>query len=479
MSGWTGGFVSEAVGIRLRSDASRSRIPVEDLVGLALRDNPKRAQLLVSTVLAKHVPTVPGMALAAGELLGLLVRSVLDGTEPEPRPFETVARLLADREPPTATGRAELSEVRARLARLRDAPPGPSGELVTIGYAETATGLGHVVADALGAPYLHSTRHEVVGAAFTPFEEEHSHASDHRLYPSDPDWLPAGGTTVLVDDELSTGRTVRNTITALHTGSPQAHWVVAALIDLRSEHDVSAFTELAERLRTRITVVSLGVGTVELPDDVLALARQVIDADATPIDAAVVSAPGEVVIVDALDLAPVTSARFGVPGRLDQAGAAAVAERILPDLPAGDTIVLGSEEFIAVPLVVAEHLDHLRGSTRFSTTTRSPIAVIDRDDYAIASAISFTSHDHTIDGFGRRFAYNLTRGGSRVASVVLFPEPGADRARLLRSGGIVEALRAVTDRVLVVLLADSVPLPTSASPDAATPQTTADWTPSS
>lgn len=469
MTAWTGGFVSEAVGIRLHSDPARSRVPVEDLVGLALRDNPKRAQLLVSTVLAKHVPTVPGMALAAGELLGLLVRGVITETDPADEPFDTFARLLARREPATTEERAELVGLRERLADLRDAAPGPAADLVTIGYAETATGLGHLVADALGAPYLHSTRHDVVGAPFTPFEEEHSHASDHRLYPSRPDWITAGGTTVLVDDELSTGRTVRNTITALHAGSPQEHWIVAALIDLRSEADRRAFDELAERLGTRVTVLALGIGSVELPDDVLTRARQVIDAAAEEGDADGPdrsAEPGDVVMVDARGVAPVRSARFGVPGRLDETDTAAVAELILPVLPDGEVVVLGSEEFIAVPLVVAEHLDRRRGRTRFSTTTRSPIGVVDRPDYAIGSAVSFGSHDRTIDGFGQRFAYNLTRGGERFAAVVLFPEPGADTDRLLQPGGIVEALRRVTDRVLVVLLTESSPTP-------------ADWTPSS
>jgi adenine/guanine phosphoribosyltransferase-like PRPP-binding protein len=458
---WTGGFVSEAVGNRLRSDEARSLIPVEDLVGLALRDNPKRAQLLVSTVLAKHVPTVPALALAAGELLGLLVRCALDGTTPDPAPFETVARLLARRDRPDAAGLAELRAVRQQLAGLRDAAPEPGSELVTIGYAETATGLGHVVADALRSPYLHSTRHEE-DAPFTPFEEEHSHASDHRLYPSDPHWATAGGTTVLVDDELSTGRTIRNTITALHATTPQARWVVAALIDLRSDEDRRAFDELAARLGTSITVVALGAGAVDLPDDVLSLARRVIDA--APSIALADQAAGVVDVVDASDLPPVRSARFGTAGRFDEDAIRAVAERVLPSLPDGEVLVLGSEEFIAVPLAVADQLDEARGATRFSTTTRSPIAVIDRDDYAVASAVPFTSHDRTIDGRGPRFAYNLSRGGSRFAAVVLFPEPGADRELLLEPGGVVEALRTVTDLVLVVLLAESVPTPAEWNP---------------
>ena len=91
---WTGGFVQEAVGISVQTDASRSLVPLEALVGLALRDNPKRAQLLVSTVLAKHVPTVPAVAVVAGELLGLLVAASLDCAPVDTSPHKRFARQL-------------------------------------------------------------------------------------------------------------------------------------------------------------------------------------------------------------------------------------------------------------------------------------------------------------------------------------------------------------------------------------------------
>ncbi|MDF2443564.1 MAG: hypothetical protein JWR01_1767, partial [Subtercola sp.] len=147
---------------------------------------------------------------------------------------------------------------------------------------------------------------------------------------------------------------------------------------------------------------------------------------------------------------------------------AAALDGVLPD---GSILVLGSEEFIALPLAVADRLDHAQAidqarpvahrsgtekegrprTVRFSTTTRSPIAAIDRPDYAIASAITFQSHDLTGDGFGQRFAYNLTRGRQRFDAIVFLPEPGADRARMLAADGVAEALRSVSAQVFVVI----------------------------
>ena len=120
-----------------------------DLVGLALRRNPQRAHLLVSTVLGKHSRPTRAPSTAAGLRLG-------------------------------AAGRGPCSAT-------------PTDRALVLGFAETATGLGHCVAEALGARrYLHSTRRAV--ARRRPvgrFEEEHSHATGHLLLPDDPGCSPA------------------------------------------------------------------------------------------------------------------------------------------------------------------------------------------------------------------------------------------------------------------------------------------------
>ena len=68
------------------------------------------------------------------------------------------------------------------------------------------------------------------------FEEEHSHATGHLLLPSDPDLLVAAEQIVLVDDELSTGRTALNTIRGLlAAGARCRRFVIATLIDVRSD----------------------------------------------------------------------------------------------------------------------------------------------------------------------------------------------------------------------------------------------------
>ncbi|MFD8996522.1 phosphoribosyltransferase domain-containing protein, partial [Streptomyces abikoensis] len=242
---WSGQWVADRLGVGLEGDA---RLP--ELLGLALRRNPKRAHLLVSNVLGKHVPASPAAVYEAGAGLGRRVRALLGDAD--------------------------------------------AARAVVLGYAETATGLGHAVADGLGlAPYLHSTRRAVPGVASVGgFEEEHSHATSHLLLPEDPAFFTGDGPLVLVDDEFSTGRTVLNTIAALHARFPRERYVVVALVDMRSDADRARLDEFAERLGARVELVALAQGTVSLPEGVLERGRALVEryeaeAGSTPPDSPV------------------------------------------------------------------------------------------------------------------------------------------------------------------------------------------------
>jgi len=482
---WTGWFLLNALGIRIHSDPA-SAVDVENLVGLALRRNPKRAHLLVSRVLAKHVPTEPALVIAAGELLGAFVAQALAGsgqcglgagTGLPPGDGHSV-RLAAQKLnevlahwtlPQERAGL--ISSLAEQVAGLRTHVPGA----VVIGYAETATGLGRLVANALGAYYIHSTRHATPGVAHAAgFEEGHSHATSHLLVPTDPHWLQGNGPVILVDDELSTGSTVINTIRELHALVPHSTYVVAALIDLRSASDRERFDALATELDCRISVVALGAGSIELGSDILARAAELIDSlprQAAP--AAHAAQPGRLSILEftAADITPVRSDRFGNKAPPAQETISAVAGAVAGHLDGLEShvpvVVVGTEENMFLPLAIAAALDTLRpdAGVRFSTTTRSPIVPVDRDDYAIAGALTFASHDLSADGPGTRFAYNLTGAGKRPGTIVVFPEPGTGISDLMCGStpaglpGLATALQAAADHVVVVLLPADYPTP--------------------
>ncbi|WP_442968919.1 phosphoribosyltransferase domain-containing protein, partial [Psychrobacter sp.] len=157
---------------------------LEDLLGFAQRINPKRAFLFVSKVLGRHIPVAPSTMRHA---------------------FTDLANLVPD----------DLPE-----------------PILVIGMAETAVGLSAGVHQALQTRYLsalllNSTRHaqhdgnhdKSTHCLLTTFSEDHSHASQHLIYQSADTvtqaQLLASKTLIMVDDEASTGNTCVNVVTAL------------------------------------------------------------------------------------------------------------------------------------------------------------------------------------------------------------------------------------------------------------------------
>ncbi|MEU6812208.1 phosphoribosyltransferase [Streptomyces sp. NPDC046831] len=426
---WTGTWVAERLGVELLGDDE-----LTGLLGLALRRNPKRAHLLVSNVLGKHVPQSPSVVYGHGVALGRRVRELLGAEE-------------------------------ARRA-------------VVVGYAETATGLGHSVADGLAAaPYLHSTRRPVPGVAPAGgFEESHSHATSHLLLPEDPALLGGDGPLVLVDDEFSTGNTVLNTIRELHARHPRKRYVVVALVDMRSAADADRLADFAREIGARVDLVATASGTVRLPDGVLARGQELVarhepagvPRQHRPAGAAPAAVPGQ-----RARRAARLELRWprGVPDggrhgftpahrvRLERA-LPAMAAQIAESLPAGAgrVLVLGCEELMYAPLRLARELEQLVGAeVRYSTTTRSPVLAVDDPGYAIRTRLVFPAHDRPADGPGERYAYNVA--GAGFDTVVAVVDSAADTPELHAPDGLLAQLAAHTPHVVLAVVPSYVPAP--------------------
>ncbi|MGZ3115263.1 phosphoribosyltransferase [Streptomyces sp. H62] len=419
---WSGSWVAERLGVEVTGDET-----LTGMLGLALRRNPKRAHLLVSNVLGKHVPQAPSVVYGHGVALGRRVRDL-------------------------------LGEEAARSA-------------VVLGYAETATGLGHSVADGLGpAPYLHSTRRPVAGVARAGgFEESHSHATSHLLLPEDPALLAGDGALVLVDDEFSTGNTVLNTVRALHERYPRERYVVVALVDMRSPADAGRLEEFAREIGARVDLVTAASGTVRLPPGVLDKGQELVaryEAPSTDADAGAGAgtggAAGRVARVDLRwpDGVP-DGGRHGFTAahreRLEQA-LPEMAARIAGALPAGArrVLVLGCEELMYAPLRLAHALEGtVDAEVRYSTTTRSPVLAVDDPGYAIRTRLVFPAHDDPADGPGERYAYNVA--GAGFDAVVAVVDSAADTPALHARDGLPARLAAHVPHVLLAVVPSYVP----------------------
>ncbi|WP_280397055.1 phosphoribosyltransferase [Nocardia carnea] len=425
-SGPEGHWATRVLGIELRHrecfrhgtvpDALPARPVITDLLQPGLRKNPRRAHLLVSTVLGKHLPTDPLVVRDAGDRLGDLVRAALG-----------------------------------------------ESDAVVLGFAETATGLGHCVATRIDAAcYLHSTRRVVPGAqTLTGFEEGHSHATSHLLQPMPGDVFTAGLPLVLVDDEISTGATALDAIAALHEFAPRTRYVLAALVDMRTDADRARFAEVAAELGARIETVCLATGSTLLPDGLVGTVLDLPEAELNPVagtrgGTARIELPWPVDVPEGGRHGFLRSDRAG----FEQAGAGIakiLRDQLTTEYAGRPVIVLGHEELMYLPLCLAVSLAESGIAVRYQTTTRSPAYVLDEPGYPLRRGFRFQAPEPGEEQ--PRFLYNACWPGDDTADPVLVfvvDTPG-DTALLHAPGGLVEVLTAAGSDVLVAVLPSADP----------------------
>ncbi len=184
-------------------------IPLHRLLGFAARVSSKRKFLLVSKVLGKHYPVSPTVMAWS---------------------------------------------YRALARRVLNSGIGASS--LWIGMAETATGLGYGVFEAAcresagQALFIQTTRYHLDGIERLEFEEAHSHASDFFLYY--PQQLKhrrqflTAKTLVLIDDEISTGKTFLRLIKAYQQVNPElANVFIVSLVNFAGPDDRTALESQA------------------------------------------------------------------------------------------------------------------------------------------------------------------------------------------------------------------------------------------
>ena len=314
--------------------------PLDQLLGFAERINPKRAFLFVSKVLGKHIPVAPSLMNRSYADLAALV--------PKDVPF------------PAAV----------------------------IGMAETAVGLGAGVYRELkkdfgqNAIFSTTTRHPVSSLpALGLFLEEHSHAQDQFILSSHDSekhqQLLNAKTLILVDDEISTGKTFKNLIHSLkNAGLAHVERIILVTLVNWAEQRISDLD-----VGMPVEVISLLHGNWHWEASQNKIEVSMPDVSATSQEAQKIIAPHD----------------WGrEPGYLDCSAWAHVQLK----RPYEKILVFGSGEFSWIPFLIAEQLEQQGGDVYYSSTTRSPIM----QGHAIESICAFT------DNYGlniNNYAYNV------------------------------------------------------------------------
>lgn len=434
---WSGEYVSEKLNIEIKN-RDYQILNIEDVVGLSLRNNPKRAHLLVSKILGKHIPASPSLILAAGQILGGMAYEALGGDMwPMEDVFESMDKVMKGSE----------------RSAITMAPPVKKMEAVTIGYAETATSLGYIVAQFLQSPYIHSTRYGKKGKkAYGAFEEAHSHATSHKLMPSKKSFLHNNLPLVLVDDEMSTGKTIMATIEELHSLSPRKHYVVCSLIDCRTAKDKAIMDDFAARLGIQLNVVAISHGEVSYPETILEDVKPVLshldkvaekDAETKLLNT---RNPVTIEILKNLPFPDFKHARYGVKDLTIDEKIAASLIPVDEDKFLGRVLVLGTEEFMFLPLMAAWSLEKQGENVFSSSTTRSPVMPHSSAEYAIRTKLTYSLPDGD-----ERYLYNAD--GFDI--VVIIVEPGNDYRDFFVDNGLIQALETTSTSKIIIIQGDT------------------------
>ncbi|WP_025564161.1 phosphoribosyltransferase domain-containing protein [Psychromonas sp. SP041] len=148
--------------------SNEHRKTLDNIVAFACRENPKRHFILINKLIGRYTPTAPSVM------------------------------------------RATYNQLAERV--------GYDSDCYVVSFAEAATGLGAGVADSLARDqdneiyFQHTTRHKLDEELWFTVDEEHSHAVNHMFYKPTPDLYDAiikSKKLVIIDDEITTGRTIK------------------------------------------------------------------------------------------------------------------------------------------------------------------------------------------------------------------------------------------------------------------------------
>lgn len=332
-------------------------INFQDLIGIAERDNnSKRNFLYVNRFQGKHIPVSPKHTLRLFTKLGEIIN------------------------------KEEKNE-----------------KITVIGFAETATAIGATIASYLGANihYIHTTREDRIGFEnIINFEEEHSHATEQRLYSIDPNqYIKNADRLIFVEDEISTGQTIINFVKALKDNdyiNDDKKIEVASIINGMVEVDGNRFDEL------KIKSYSL----IKIQND-----KQILD---FPINKSIsketISVKTNSPMIEQYEINGSTDPRLGVSVQIYEESIKNLENFILDTINEKmseniKVLVLGTEEFMYPAIKIGNAIEEKwNNEVKVHATTRSPILPKSEEDYPIKTRFELKSF---YEDSRKTFIYNL------------------------------------------------------------------------
>ncbi|RCX17597.1 orotate phosphoribosyltransferase [Anaerobacterium chartisolvens] len=344
---------------------NKTNYSFDELIGIARRDNnPKRTYLFVNYIQAKHIPVCPGKALDL---------------------FSRLGRELAD----------SYGNERTTI----------------IGFAETATAVGAAVALCFkgDTPYLHTSREGIdVRKNIVSFEEEHSHATEQKLFCSYPEeFIIKADRIIFIEDEITTGKTILNFVRVLKEKgfiNDTTKVTAASIVNGMNEAHAAEFKKAGVNFHYLVKIkydqsidpfCNLSYSQMEeMPDNEASIAKSVFSVNGR-------TDPRTGVVVREYERSC---------QRLAEETAEILKERVRSD---SSVLVLGTEEFMYPAIFAAKKISEALNISciKVHSTTRSPIVPDGAKGYPIKSRFGLTSF---YSGDRQTFLYNLGRYDTAV-----------------------------------------------------------------
>ena len=297
----------------------------------------------------------------------------------------------------------------------------PETKLV-IGFAETATAIGAAVASMFpDCKYICTTRENFPGKEKLEFLEEHSHAAEQTLITENlKQYFNDTNTVIFVDDELSTGKTMRNILSQLKAAYPELNEKTLVIASLINRLD-AANTELMAKehiiCESLIQIENIDYTNIVLPMLYEIKPARPVSRKKNTICQTIMSNPYTTI-----------DPRIGTDiYNYDELceKLTDVILRYAPQMLSKKIMIIGTEECMYPAIMIGKHLENIGYSVKTHSTTRSPIGIMDEPSYPIRNGYMLPSF---YDMMRETYLYNVEPATDETVIIVTDAASPSDEA---------------------------------------------------
>ena len=271
--------------------------------------------------------------------------------------------------------------------------------ILVIGFSETATAIGTRIAQKLNCKYIQTTREKKIDNKYIYFSEEHSHASEQKLAFYDINNIyPKLNRIIFVEDEITTGKTILNIIDIIKksfNNNDNIKFTAISILNSMTNENLIKFKEnnIDIKYIYKIDNKNYNEYLNKLCYNGKYIEKSNYDINYTELYFNFKLSPSHNIIEP-----------FRYQKYCDELYNYIYKNIDLSNI--NTILILGTEEFMYFPMILAKKLEQNEKKVKFHATTRSPICVSNEKNYPLNTRFSLTS---IYDDNRETYIYNLKK----------------------------------------------------------------------